>query len=293
LQVVCAVATFDAEIIQMKYILTIITGLLFSLSSSAQYYYNDVVANKISNNQQKILKQNKIRSVKAVSKEADNTIVEGFSVEQKINSSATEIITTSKSTLGKASILTSSYADGKIVKTNDESDGVQTITEYVYDEIGLLKSVISSTIDTSMNSATSESHDWYYNTNGTPIKMIKIKNNTDTTVVQFVLDDKGFVGEEHWKRKGRNAESYYYYYNEAGLITDIVRYNSRVKKMLPDFVYEYDAAGRVKQMIQVLAGGSNYNTWKYAYNENGLKQKETCYDKQKQLVGVIEYIYNN
>lgn len=292
MQVVHAVATFDAEINQMKYLFTIIVGFLFSFSTSAQYYYNDIVANKISNNQQKLLKQNRIRSIKAVSKEADNNIVEGFSVEQKINSSASEIVTTSKSSLGKASVLTASYENGKIVKTNDESDGVFTTNDYTYTEAGLLQSIVSLTIDTAMNSSTTESHSWYYNSNGVPSKMIKVKNNIDTTIVEFVLDEKGFVAEEHWKRKGKNAESYYYYFNDAGLITDIVRYNSRAKKMLPDFMYEYDATGKMKQMIQVLAGGSNYNTWKYSYNENGFKQKEICFDKQKQMIGSIEYAYN-
>jgi hypothetical protein len=58
-------------------------------------------------------------------------------------------------------------------------------------------------------------------------------------------------------------------------------------------MYEYDANGRVKQMVQVLAAGKNYNTWRYSYLENGLKLKETCYDKQKQLIGTIEYTYSN
>lgn len=292
MQVAGAVATFDAEIITMKQIFGAIFGLLISTFSFAQYYYNDVIATGLSNNQQKLLKQNKIKTVKAISKEADNSIIEGFSVEQKINSNATEIVTTSKSTLGKASILTSTYENGRIINTSDETDGVSTSTSYSYTDAGLLQSLVSSTIDTSMNGTTTESHTWIYNANGVPVKMIKVKNNSDTTVIDFVIDEKGFVGEEHWKRKGKNAESYYYYYNDAGLITDIVRYNSRAKKMLPDFMYEYDATGKMKQMIQVLAGGSNYNTWKYSYNENGLKQKEVCYDKKKQMIGSIEYTYN-
>ena len=122
--------------------------------------------------------------------------------------------------------------------------------------------------------------------------MLKIKNNSDTTIVIFVKDEKGLVTEEQWSRKGKNIESYFYYYNEQNNISDIVRYNSKVKKMLPDFIYEYNENGSIKQMIQVLAGGSNYNTWVYTYLTNGLKEKEFCYDKQKKLVGAVEYIYN-
>ena len=59
-------------------------------------------------------------------------------------------------------------------------------------------------------------------------------------------------------------------------------------------MYEYDSLGKIKKMIQVLAGGSNYNSWIYYYNTTSqLKEKEVCYDKQKQLLGSIEYLYNN
>jgi hypothetical protein len=44
-------------------------------------------------------------------------------------------------------------------------------------------------------------------------------------------------------------------------------------------------------MIVVPAGTSDYQTWKYAYNANGLKQQEACYSKQKQLLGKVEYNY--
>ena len=88
-------------------------------------------------------------------------------------------------------------------------------------------------------------------------------------------------------------ENYYYYYNDKNWLTDIVRYNNKAKKMLPDFLYEYDTEGRVSKMIQVIAGGTNYNIWVYTYNSLGLKEKEVCYDKKKQLLGTVEYLYNN
>lgn len=261
--------------------------------ANAQYYYNDIVATQQSNAQQQLLLTNKIRIVKAQSKENDNSVTDGFTVEQKINKDASEIVTTTKSSAGVSAVLTSYYVAGKISKTKNESNDILTVTDYLYDQNGLLQTITSATTDTAMNSFSSETHHWFFNANGKPVKMLKIKNNTDTTFVDFVLDDKQMVAVENWRRKGKTTESYFYYYNDKNQLTDIVRYNERLKKMLPDFVYEYDAAGRIKQMIQVLAGGSNYNTWKYTYNENGLKQKESCYDKQKQLIGVIEYIYNN
>ncbi len=278
----------------MKLFFSLVTLALSVVNiANAQYYYNDIIATRISNTQQQLLLTNKIRLVKAQSKEIDNSITEGFTVEQKINKDASEIITTTKSSAGVSAILSSYYVGGKISKTKNESNDILTVTDYIYDNNGLLQTITSATTDTSMNSFSSETHTWFFNSNNNPIKMYRVKNNTDTTFVDFVLDDKQMIAVENWRRKGKTTESYFYYYNDKNQLTDIVRFNERLQKMLPDFVYEYDAAGRVKQMIQVLAGGSNYNTWKYTYSENGLKQKEACYDKQKQLVGVIEYIYNN
>ena len=96
---------------------------------------------------------------------------------------------------------------------------------------------------------------------------------------------------EPWKSKGKVVETYYYYYNTGNQLTDIVRYNYRAKKMLPDFLYDYDANGNVVKMTQVPTGRSDYMIWHYIYNSNGLKEKELLYNKQQQLVGRIIYKY--
>ena len=44
-------------------------------------------------------------------------------------------------------------------------------------------------------------------------------------------------------------------------------------------------------MVNVQGGGIDYLTWQYTYNEKGLKAKETCSNKQKQLIGRVEYQY--
>jgi YD repeat-containing protein len=62
--------------------------------------------------------------------------------------------------------------------------------------------------------------------------------------------------------------------------------------MLPDFLFDYDSAGRLTQLTQILQNSGTYLTWNYDYNANGLKQSETCYDKDKQVVGKIVYYYN-
>ena len=265
--------------------------MLLTTQSKSQYYFNDFIANKQSNSQHQLLKTNGIRKVKIINNEADNTVQDGFKLEQEINKDWSEVVTTSSSSVGSSTLI-SNYTKSGIIKTVEVSNGVSNTLDYVYYENGLLQKLTSNTIDTSFKRNSTESHEWFYTSNLLPLKMLKIKNNSDTTIVIFVTDEKGLVTEEQWSRKGKNIESYFYYYNEQNNISDIVRYNSKVKKMLPDFIYEYNENGSIKQMIQVLAGGSNYNTWVYTYLTNGLKEKEFCYDKQKKLVGAVDYIYN-
>ncbi|MCZ2223709.1 MAG: hypothetical protein LC122_08775 [Chitinophagales bacterium] len=279
----------------MKYLFFISILYILALNKVvAQYYYNDIVAIEYSNQQHKLLKQNKIRTIKAISKEKDGSIIEDFIVEQYINEEATEVITYSKTSAGNQSTLKSFYSNNKIIKTENEGDGVSTTTNYNYSNDGKLQSIKSTTADTFVNKVSDETHLWFYNSKGFPEKMYRVKNNTDTIIVNFILDEHNLVAEEHWYRKKRNIESYYYYYNDKNLLTDIVRYNSKLKKMLPDFIYEYDTTGKIKKMIQVLVSGLNYNSWLYFYNETTqLKEKEMCYNKQKELLGTIEYLYNN
>jgi hypothetical protein len=74
-------------------------------------------------------------------------------------------------------------------------------------------------------------------------------------------------------------------------LTDIVRYNRKAKALLPDFLFEYDEKGLLRQMVQVQNGTTGHLTWKYQYAANGLKQREYCYNKNKQLLGKFEYNY--
>lgn len=278
----------------MKYFISILLiGLLSHTSLFAQYYYNDIIATENTNQYQKLLKQNKIRSIKIINKDIDGSVVEDFLVEQMINADASVITTSSQTSKGNKSVLKSFFTNNTIAKTTNEGDGVSNTTFYTYDEKGKIQYIESFTKDTFITTQSNELHEWQYNNNGIPERLLKIKNKKDTTVVSFVVDENNLVVEEHWKRNGKEIEVYYYYYNNKNKLTDIVRYNQSAKKMLPDFMYEYDANGNIKKMIQVIAGGTNYNTWYYTYNTNGLKEKEVCYDKKKQLLGSLEYLYNN
>jgi YD repeat-containing protein len=56
-------------------------------------------------------------------------------------------------------------------------------------------------------------------------------------------------------------------------------------------MFEYSANNQVIQKITVPSNNSEYLIWRYQYDANGLKTKEAIYNKQKQLTGKIDYVY--
>lgn len=267
--------------------------LCLALSSAgySQYYFNDILSTQNSNEQYKLLRTAKVHKIKAVSLEPDNSATEGFLLEEDISLDGKKITLSAALPGGKSSVTNRSYELGKLKKTVVNSHGIENKTEYSYTEKGLVKSITFTTTDTAMKAVSTEVHEWLYNEAGLPLSMLKIKNRLDTTFIDIIRDEQGLPAEERWKKKNRTLETYYYYYDNKNLLTDIVRFNTKLKKLIPDFQYEYDANGRVSQMTQISMSTASYIVWKYTYTEKGLKQKETGFDKEKKLIGRIEYTY--
>jgi hypothetical protein len=117
-------------------------------------------------------------------------------------------------------------------------------------------------------------------------------NGIDTTFVRFVRDEKGNIAEEHVTRNKASLPTVYYYYDADRRLTDIVRYNPRAQKLLPDYIFDYDDAGRLASMLIVPEQNNpEYQKWIYEYNDKGLKTKDSCFNKKKELMGTVEYAY--
>lgn len=274
----------------MKILFTSIL-VLFIAPTFGQYYYNDLISNQQGNEQYKIYRAQRIHKIKAASFEADNTPTEGFLLEQDISLDGKKVTLSSAFTGGKTSITNRTYELNRLKRTVTGSNGIETRSDYTYTQNGQLQVLLITTTDTAMKSQSTEQHEWSFDANGLPFGMIKTKNKTDSIVVELIKDDQGLIIEERWKKKNRNLETYYYYYDGKKQLTDIVRFNNSLKKLVPDFQFEYDAQGRVNGMTQISLSASNYLIWKYEYNEKGLKAKEIAYAKEKRLVGSIVYTY--
>lgn len=275
----------------MKKIVSAIMVLLISWCGYSQYYHKDIVGPTQTVTQWKLLKQNNIHSVKVSSYEANNEPSEGFSLEQKVLDNYARIETYTKTLQNGSSQLISWYnANGLLTKTIDTSEDFNSTTTYEYNADGKL-SVINNISTSAGQISSSEIHQWLYNAGGKPEIMLRIRNRNDTTVYTFVLDEKGNVVEEHGKRKSQLEPTIYYYYDDKGRLTDIVRYSVRAQRLLPTNVFSYNTAGNLAGMLLVPEGSNDYQRWYYDYDERGLKTRERAYNKKQELLGKVEYNY--
>jgi len=276
--------------LKRSFILTLVSALFVS-DALAQYYYRDILLSRQSAELISSYKAQRIRTVVLQSFEADGSPTEGFRGRQIVKSNYSQLITEVESPAAGSSQLTSTFdAAGRLLRTSDTTDGAGSVTEYSYDAAGRVLEI--QNVSTSAGGAKMrEEHLWTYDTTGAPLQMLRIKNQSDTTVVSFVIGSNGKVEEETSVRRGTNLPSVSYFYDNSGRLTDVAAYNAKARRLLPLYVFEYGPKGEIKSMMVVPEGSDEYQTWQYTYNEAGLKTRELCYDKRRQLLGRIEYKY--
>ena len=274
----------------MKHILFL--AIVFtSLSINAQYFYKDIIGTQETNNLIRLYREHKVQGVAITGYDADGTRSEDFFGQQVLLPYKLKTIT--RSGVTDESQLTSNFDDqSRIIKTEDTTGSMISTTIYTYDVAGKLVSTKSTSKDTGQSINETEEHKWFYNTAGKPEKMLKIINSRDTTEIKFLTDNAGNVVEEQTYKRRVLGEKVYYYYDDKNRMTDIVRFNKRAGRLLPDYMFEYSPSNQVIQKITVPANSSDYLIWRYQYNDKGLKVKEACYTREKQLTGKIEYVYS-
>jgi YD repeat-containing protein len=260
----------------------------------AQFLYKDLVVTRQNNARWKVFEENKVKSVTLKSLEADGNPTEGFVGEQELSGDYTQMVTHTKSSGSTDSWNIAQYKNGRMVRNLDTSDTYQSETKYEYDAEGHILSINNTSIETDNQMKVEERHVWNYDPAhpGKPVAMLKIKNGTDTTYIQFVSDEKGNIVEERSKRQGEGLPTMYYYYDDENRMTDIVRYSPRANRLLPITIFEYGEGGVKSMLVVPEEGNSFYQKWYYTYDEEkGLKTKDQCFNKQKELLGTIEYEY--
>jgi YD repeat-containing protein len=277
----------------MKFLIGSLFLILLTGVANAQYYYKDIVATRQNIAQWQAYKSARVKSVRLNSFEGDGQPTDGFQIDQTVNSDFSGMTTHSKTNGATETWTFATYSpQGLLTSITDTSDTYQSVSSYQYDDHGRLLSITNTSTETDNHVKAVEAHLWQYaSANDQPTGMLKIMNGTDTTYIRFVPDDKGNIGEEHATRNQVNLPTIYYYYDDANRLTDIVRYNLKARRLLPDNILEYGADGRVTSLIAVQEGAGSYQKWMYDYNDKGLKTKESCFTKQREMVGHVEYQY--
>ena len=294
----------------MKAFLSVLL-IAISISLHSQYYYNDIVGTQETNRQMKTYMMNKVRSVSAKGTSTAGTLTPSdYSEYQEIRENG-KGLKISQFNNGNKTIYYNRFDDqGRLISITDSSSAIQNVTSYDYDAAGRINMVRNTSKDSSMDFNQSEVHIWIYNTAGMPEKMWRIINNTDSLEVRYKPDENGNPGEERTYRRGVETGGDYYYYDEkkqlnfvnTGIIyyyfddkkrlTDVVRYNLKAKRLLPDIMFEYDDNDHIVQRITTTSSlNLGYLIWRYIYNEQGLKTKEALFNNQKEMTGRIDYNY--
>jgi len=267
--------------------------IIVSLTLQAQYYYKDIISTRETNRLMKTFLANKVLSVTSTGFDGQGQKTNDFSEQQDILQNGELLKTTTRHNLITTIIFAHFNNQAKMITLIDSSSDVKSSTVYSYDESGKMILIKNITSDTSHEIEDTEIHQWFYDVAGQPQKMFDIVNKTDTTEIRFHLDEKENIIDEQSFRKGIPGELIYYYYDDKNRLTDIVRYNERLKKLLPDYMFEYDDDNHVLQKITLLSNlHLGYLIWRYVYNDQGLKTKEALFDRYKQMTGKIEYSYN-
>ena len=265
--------------------------LLISAKVTAQYFYKDVWNLLQLKKEMAILKNEKIRTIEVKSFEDNGEPSEGFFCEKKLNKDYSFSGTLTRSLVTDQSLLTSHFdSDENIIQTTDSTESSISRTQYSYDDDKRLLSVRTFTKAADNSSSIEETHNYSYNQGGALEKMTRKKNEIEISTVNFKTDDRGNVIEEEEIFKNGEPKTYFYYYDDKNRLTDIVHYVERAKRLLPDYMYEYNSAGQIKQMIATEEGGG-YFLWKYTYNDRALRETEKCFSRERKLLGSIQYEY--
>src|SRR5579863_6261234 len=277
----------------MKVVIGTLFLILLTGVANAQFYYKDIISTRQNIAKWQAYKAARVRSVRVSSFEADGQPTDGFQLDQTINSDFSAMTIHSKANGATETWTFATYSpEGLLTSITDTSDTYQSVSTYQYDDHGRLINITNTSTELDNHIKAVETHLWQYGSEGDqPTGMLKIANNTDTTVVRFVLDDKGNIGEEHASRIGETLPVIYYYYDDNNRLTDVVRYNRKAQRLLPDNIFEYNEDGKMTSLLAVQEGAASYQRWIYNYNEKGLRTKESCYSKDRQLLGHIEYQY--
>jgi hypothetical protein len=276
-------------------ILTLFLFLCLTQLAQSQYYYNDIAGARSLGERMKDYAANKVKTVTATGYDKQGVKTTDFNEWQEVDPSQNlfRIATRNGQQVNRQTY----QFDNKyrLLSIRDSSIFIKSVSSYTYDANDNIVSIrtVTEDQDTLTEFSETEERQWTYSGPGKPQRMLRILNGKDSSEYRFTIDEQGNVIDEQLFRRGTGIDPIYYYYDKNKRLTDIVRYNKRMKALMADMMFEYDDNNRMIQKITTLSvANPDYLIWRYVFDERGLKTKEALFDKQKQLTGRIDYQYS-
>ncbi len=264
----------------------------FSGIAQGQYYYQDIIGTKDICRQMANYAAQKVVAVTATGFDAMGKKSTDFNEWQEIDRTKNTLQIATRNHTAVTRQFYQFSSDATLLKITDSSAAIKSEAVYTYTNKRLSKINIQL-IDTGNDFNQTEERLWYYNNSGQPEKMLRIVNQKDSSTYIFTTNNQGLVTAEAPAVKRIGIDTIYYYYNDDGWLTDIVRYNKKANQLLPDAMFEHDDNGTIIQKTTIVSVSTrDYLIWRYAFNQQGLKTKEALFNKQRELTGRIDYQYS-
>jgi hypothetical protein len=267
--------------------------LLCASTTYGQHYYSDIIAIQELGNRMKTYVANKVQTISATGFDDRGNKASDFNEWQEVNADKKILKITTRNGQTVSRQLYKFDDQYRLINITDSSGTFKSTIRYTYSDNNQLSEMSTGMADSLTTFSEIEQHQWIYTSAGKPEKMRRIVNGTDTTEYQFSADEKGNVADEQLFRRDKGLDQVLFYYDDTNRLSDIVRYNKKLKQLLPDIMFEYDENNRVIQKMTIVSPTTrDYLIWRYIYNDKGLKTKEALFNKQKELTGRIEYAYS-
>ena len=270
---------------------------LITLPTKAQYYYNDLIALKQWEQKAQTYRTEKVSKITETAILPSGEKQTNYTQFHTISQYADTLLTV-RSMDGFT--ITTQYLlnrSGHLLSEIENQPGMRTEIEYTRDDAGQIRQITHVHTDSLLDFVDHEIHEWIYDANKKPTGLLRIvkqfDGTFDTSTVRFISDEKGQIIEEQTFKNKSLSNFFYYYYDATGNLTDIVRYNEKWKRLLPDQLFEYDEKNRLIQRMQ-LTGSRDvaYLIWRYGYESNGLLKEEALFNNKKEFTGSIRYFYS-
>ena len=286
--------------LKKKRTILVLIGLLGFCQAKGQYYYQDLHRTLQTNEDHQQYRTDGVHQINIASFDAQQQPSPGFKCIKSFSPDYRRATTTTQSfSTGKDVLISDFDQHGRVVHTVDSSVVSIAHTYIHYNEAGHIDSMVFLSYATDKGKTDSllhfkvdyqlrETHAFTYDSSGRPTTMVRLKNGRSYATIYFATDSAGHVFKEYQKQ---GQKPVYYYKYQGDQLTDIFHYSRDQKRMIPNYLLDYDSQGRLLKKTVVLAGSSDYLVWQYSYNNKGQISQQRCFNKEGALQGRLVFRY--